>query len=636
MTPDMDVTADVDVPPTAPGRLPLVGHLVPLLRDRLEYVERLRTYGPIVRMSVGPKKVTVVNSHELIHEMLTSKSGSFSKGLLGEKLKLFGQSALPVAEGGPHLRRRRLLQPAFHREQISGYVTTMRETVEPSIAGWREGELLDLKTEMGLMAQDVAMSVLCSFRAEQERARAILDAVDTVFTAAIWRTMVPVSSLERLPTRSNRRLKAARSLLRSEVADIIAERRAEPDAHDDLVTLLLEARDETGAPLPDNEILSEIIGLLAAGSETTGVMLAWLFHELGRDPELERRLHEEVDSVVGEGPITAEHVPRLAFTRRLVSETLRLHHAGWLVTRQATRPVRLGPVDLPAGSRCCGVSTDCTGIRPCIPTRCASTPTAGCRSAPSRPGEPSFPSGQENACASATRSPGRSRSSSRRSSPRAGGCGPFPAPPWNRSGCSPCTRRTPYGRRDQAAGRRGDSRMSHTRGSDARTLPMPDLRGSFPGPFSTSPYADAIEEHTAHWLRTFPLIGSPGEAKALCNITAQGWHVSCPRRTGTACSSAPISFCGSPRSTTYTARPKEAVTPPVWYAASVTVSACWPATTSRRPATTPTSPPCGTSCTGSANGPRPRSTCGSPGTCGTISSASSGRPITSTGPTRSP
>lgn len=164
----------------------------------------------------------------------------------------------------------------------------MRETVAPSIARWSEGEVLDLKTEMGLMAQDVAMSVLCSFRAEQERARAILDAVDTVFTAAIWRTMVPVSSLERLPTRSNRRLKAARSLLRSEVADIIAERRANPGAHNDLVTLLLEARDESGAPLPDNEILSEIIGLLAAGSETTGVMLAWLFHELGRHPELER------------------------------------------------------------------------------------------------------------------------------------------------------------------------------------------------------------------------------------------------------------------------------------------------------------------------------------------------------------
>ncbi|MFC9621810.1 cytochrome P450 [Streptomyces sp. NPDC056930] len=351
MSPDIETTAHTDIPPTAPGRLPLIGHAVPLIRNRLKFVERLRTYGPVVRISVGPKKVTVVNSHELIHEMLTSKSNSFSKGLLGEKLKLFGQSALPVAEGSPHLRRRRLLQPAFHREQVSRYVNTMRETVEPSITAWREGEPLDLKTEMGLMAQNVAMSVLCSFRAEQERARAILDAVDTVFTAAIWRTMVPVTSLERLPTRSNRHLKAARSLLRSEVADIIAQRRADPDTHNDLVTLLLQTRDETGAPLPDNEILSEIIGLLAAGSETTGVMLAWLFHELGHAPELEHRLHSEVDSVLKQGPITAEHIPQLTFTRQLVSETLRLHHAGWLVTRQATEPVRLGQISLPAGEQ---------------------------------------------------------------------------------------------------------------------------------------------------------------------------------------------------------------------------------------------------------------------------------------------
>ncbi|MEL5956653.1 terpene synthase family protein [Streptomyces sp. CLV115] len=64
--------------------------------------------------------------------------------------------------------------------------------------------------------------------------------------------------------------------------------------------------------------------------------------------------------------------------------------------------------------------------------------------------------------------------------------------------------------------------MSHTSGPDPLALPMPDLRDTFPGPFATSPYADAVEEQTARWLRTFPLTGSPGEAKALCNITAQG------------------------------------------------------------------------------------------------------------------
>jgi cytochrome P450 len=333
----------------APGRLPLIGHAIPLFRDRLAFMERLRSYGPAVRISVGPKTVTVVNSHEMINEMLTGKSNHFTKGLLFEKLKLFGQHALPVAEGRRHLGRRRLMQPLFQRHRIGGYVDAMRETVEPTVAGWHAGGVLDLKTETQLMAQDVAMAVLCSSTAEREPALKILDSVNTVFTAAIRRALTPLALLERLPTRRNRRVRAARDVLRGVVAEIIEEHRAHPDAYNDLVSLLLTIRDETGAPLPENEILSEITGLLAAGSETTGVVLAWLFHELGRSPDLERRLHEEVDSVLAGGPITAEHIPHLTFTRRLVRETLRLHHPGWLVTRQAIAPVRLGQVRLEAG-----------------------------------------------------------------------------------------------------------------------------------------------------------------------------------------------------------------------------------------------------------------------------------------------
>jgi cytochrome P450 len=323
---------------------------VPLIRDRLAFIQRLRAYGPIVRITVGPKSVTVVNSPELIHEMLTSKADQFSKGLLFEKLKLFGKDALPVAEGKPHLRRRRLMQPAFHREKISGYVDTMRDTVEPSIAGWRDGTELDLKTEMQLMTQGTVMSVLFSSNPDRKPARAILDSVDTVFMAALRRALLPVSLLERLPTRRNRQVKDAGSVLRKEVADIIAEHRANPGAYDDIVSLLLTVEDDNGETLPDDEILSEVTGLLAAGSETTAVVLAWLFHELGRDPQLERRLHEEVDSVLAGGRITVEHIPQLAFTRRLVSETLRLYSPAWLVTRQATSPVRLGSVELPAGA----------------------------------------------------------------------------------------------------------------------------------------------------------------------------------------------------------------------------------------------------------------------------------------------
>src|SRR5690242_16251505 len=104
------------------------------MRDRLAFLQHLRSYGPIVRVTIGPKDVIVVNAPALIQEMLTSQADRFTKGLLFEKLKIFGEDALPVAEGKPHLLRRRLMQPAFHRQQVGGYIETMRDTVAPAVA----------------------------------------------------------------------------------------------------------------------------------------------------------------------------------------------------------------------------------------------------------------------------------------------------------------------------------------------------------------------------------------------------------------------------------------------------------------------------------------------------------------------
>lgn len=344
------MTTDHRLPPIAPGRRPVIGHMLPLLRDRLAFLQQLRAHGPLVRIALGPKSVTVVNSPELIHQMLTAQSGHFTKGVLFEKLKLFGKDALPVAEGPRHLTRRRLMQPAFHRERVTGYVQAMRDTAASAIDTWSEGDELDLKTEMQLMAQSIVMNAAFSATPGPHAARAILTSVDTLFKAALRRALLPVPLLDRLPTPHNRRLARAGRTLHQAVAGIITDHRTRPDDYDDVVSMLLDARDETGTALPDDEILSEVTGLLAAGSETAAVVMAWLFHEIGRHSDLEERLHAEVDTVLAGQELTADHLPRLTFTRALVQETLRLYSPGWLVTRQATDAIRLGKFTLPAGT----------------------------------------------------------------------------------------------------------------------------------------------------------------------------------------------------------------------------------------------------------------------------------------------
>ncbi|MEW1913960.1 cytochrome P450 [Kitasatospora sp. NPDC085895] len=345
------MTADAPPIPHAPGRLPVVGHLLPMLRDRLEFIQRLRRHGDVVQIGFGPKPVFVVNSPELIWEILTAQHANFGKGRLFEKLRLFGGSPLPVTEGGPqHLQRRRLMQPAFHRERINSYIDRMITTAETTLQTWEHGARLDVQNEVQLMTQGVVLSALLSSDLDRTPAQAVMHGVDTLFQAAIRRAVTPVSGWEKLPLPGTRKVKAANTLLRKTVSDIVAAHRADPERPDDLVSLLLDARDEEGRPLDEEEILSEITGLLAAGTETSAVTMAWLFHELGRNPGIEEQLHQEVDTVLAGGRLTAEHLPQLVLTRRLVTETLRLHNPAWIVTRRANVPVRLGSAHLPAGA----------------------------------------------------------------------------------------------------------------------------------------------------------------------------------------------------------------------------------------------------------------------------------------------
>lgn len=311
-------------------------------------MQEAREHGPIVRIKVGPRYLTVVNDPGLIHRMLTRGARDFSKGELFENLKLFGGNPLPIAEGDAHLRRRRQMQPGFHKEMVTGYVEGMAATASSAVEAWEPGARLDVMTEMQLIAQSVVMSALFSSAPDRGQARLIVRSVDTVFRAAIRRSLFPVRALDTLPTRGNRRIAAANAMLRTTVTSIIEDHRNRPD-YEDVVSLLMAAHDDVGEPLSGEDILSEVTALLAAGTETTAVTLAWLFHELGRNPELERRLHEEVDSALGTNRPTADHLGQLPFTGRLVRETLRLY-APWIVTRKALRAVPLGETVLPAGT----------------------------------------------------------------------------------------------------------------------------------------------------------------------------------------------------------------------------------------------------------------------------------------------
>ena len=335
----------------APGAVPLLGHAVPLLRRPLAYLRELRAYGDVVRVRVGPVPVYVVNSPDLLHTVMVRQARNFDKGMQGQAARPVAGLGLSSSDGALHLRQRRLMQPAFHRERIAHYVQVMEEQAYAKAAAWELGESLDVPEEMADLAAGIAVRALFSMELRPGTTTAVRTALDEVMAGVVRSILTPGEFLKRLPTPARRRFDAAVGYLRGTVTQIIAERRAGGEEHEDVLAMLLDARDaDTGLPMDEQQLHDEVMTLLIAGTDTTALAMCWMFHELGRHPEVAERLHREVTGHLGGRRVTFEDLPRLPYARRVVDETLRLHSPAWMLMRRATAQVALGPVTLPKGA----------------------------------------------------------------------------------------------------------------------------------------------------------------------------------------------------------------------------------------------------------------------------------------------
>ena len=335
--------------PVAPGRWPLLGHTPAMLRRRFRFTGSLREHGDVVRLYLGPLETYFVTSPELTHQVLVTDGASFHKGILFDRFKPYFGNGLATSNGAFHLRQRRLVQPAFHRDHIARYAEIMVRATEDLIGPWQPGEVREVDHDMQAAAVTIAGESLFSSAlggAATEQARR---SIPVVLKQGMIRALSP-AFVEKLPIPVNRRFDEAIGRMRDTVLDLIARRRADDTDHGDLLSMLLAARDaDTGEGMTDQQVFDEVITLLTGGIETIALALAWACHEIAANPDVERRLHAEVDEVLGGRRVTAEDVPRLVYTRQVVNEVLRMYPT-WFMMRRAIQDVSLGGFDLPAGS----------------------------------------------------------------------------------------------------------------------------------------------------------------------------------------------------------------------------------------------------------------------------------------------
>ena len=328
--------------------------LLALRRDTLGYLRNLAlTYGDLVHFQIGKQKFFLINDPDVIRDILVTDHRNFLKGRGLEVAKRLLGEGLLTSEGEFHRRQRRLSQPAFHRQRIAAYGAIMTAHAEQMGAAWQNGTRLDISQEMMRLTLGIVAKTLFDTDLEAET-REIGAAVSEAVHLMDFAMLPYAPLLERLNPAIKRRFTRARARLDTTVYRMIREHRADTEDRGDLLSMLLLAQDELGdgGGMTDEQLRDEAMTIFLAGHETTANALTWTWYLLSQHPEVEQRLHAELDSVLAGRQPTDADVANLPYTRRVLAESMRCYPPAWVVGRRVIADYRVGAYTLPAGSIC--------------------------------------------------------------------------------------------------------------------------------------------------------------------------------------------------------------------------------------------------------------------------------------------
>lgn len=337
---------------TASGMFPFLGCGIALLRRPLEFLRSLPAHGDLVEIRLGLQRAWVVCHPELVQRMLRDTRTFDKGGPLYDRLRALMGDGVVTCPAAEHRRQRRLVQPAFRPSRVAGHTELMAEEAESLCHGWWAGQQVGVSADMLALTTRVISRVLFSDSLDAATTAEIRRCLAVVVRGLFVRTVIPIDALFRLPTPANRRYRHAVGRVHAIVDAAIAERRRGAPRDDLLGTLLAATRgDGEEASVTDREVRDQLVSLLLTGAESTALCLTSVFSLLARHPEAERRLHAEVDAVLaGRRRPGPADLPRLVYTRSVVTETLRHWPPGWLFTRVTTRETDFAGCRLPRGS----------------------------------------------------------------------------------------------------------------------------------------------------------------------------------------------------------------------------------------------------------------------------------------------
>jgi cytochrome P450 len=314
-------------------------------------LEAYERFGPVFTMRVFHGNNVFMIGPPANHYMTVSHAGNFSwrDGHMGDLTPLLGDGLL-TTDGEFHRRSRRIMLPAFHHDAIARALSTMNAEIDRALDGFRDGARIDIYRWTRRLALRIAMRAL--FGLDPDAAGAQAD-VARCFEVGLgfWAHDYWLQVLRGPGTPFDRMQRARRTLDRI-IFEEIRRRRDGARRGDDLLTLLLDARDELGEGLSDQQVRDQVMTLLFAGHDTTTSTIGFMFYELARHPEITAALREELGAEIGAGQPEPEQLMsgRLALLEMVQDETLRMYPPAWIGARKAVETYEFAGHLVPAGA----------------------------------------------------------------------------------------------------------------------------------------------------------------------------------------------------------------------------------------------------------------------------------------------
>ncbi|MEZ4829143.1 MAG: cytochrome P450 [Bacteroidia bacterium] len=338
-----------------PRGFPLLGVLPGLIKNPFEYLVKTgRKYKGIVRLPVLGINLYLVSEPEDVKQILATNQRNYWKGPMLGRAKFLLGNGIATSEGATWRNQRRLMQPAFSHQKIanlSGDVTGRIGNMLEAWASENSGEkILRIDQEMLRLTMEISTYTMFGESMDPETAQNLGMAVGRLqqhLNHRVFTFFLP----EKFPLPGARTAQKILKQLDDLAYRLISERRENPRQTNDLLNILLSVTDEeTGEKMDDTQLRDEIITLFVAGYDTTSMGLAWAWYLLSQHPEIEKKFHEEIDTVLQGRVPGFEDYPRLEYTRRIFQEALRFYPPVWIFFRTNFAEDLIGESVIPENS----------------------------------------------------------------------------------------------------------------------------------------------------------------------------------------------------------------------------------------------------------------------------------------------